>query len=287
MSDMRKKVLGRGLSALFESSAEDERVTGESPLELPTHCIAAGIHQPRRSFPDAEILSLAASIKEKGILQPILVRPHPSQENIYEIVAGERRWRAAKLINLEKIPVIVRDFTTGEALEVGLLENLQRQDLDPIDEAGAYHRLAEEFNHTQDSLARVLGKSRSHIANTLRLLMLPESVQAHLKKGTLSAGHGRALLGCEHPELLAEMIIEKNLNVRQAERLAKQKVPPKDETVSKDPDPEKEILCQHLTDLLGMAVDLVLKGRGGRIVIHFKNPNELDQLLQKLNQGGA
>lgn len=286
MSAVRKHVLGRGLSSLLDISHEEVGEKGvDSSLELSIKNIVPGIHQPRRSFPENELQALSVSIKEKGVLQPILVRVHPQDREKYEIVAGERRWRAAKLINLETIPALIREFSDAEVLEVGLLENLQRQDLDPIDEACGYRRLAEEFKHTQESLSRVMGKSRSHIANTLRLLTLPENVQAYLKNGQLSAGHGRAILGSENPELLAEMIIEKNLNVRQAEILAKQSLT-KDgvETYSKTPDPEKEILSQHLSDLLGVPVDLILKGVGGKVILHFKNPNELDKLLQKFNQ---
>jgi ParB family chromosome partitioning protein len=289
MSEIRKQVLGRGLSSLLGSSDEEEKEGASlSPLDLPIVNIEAGTYQPRQSFPDNELQSLSVSIKEKGILQPIVVRSHPLHEGKYEIVAGERRWRAAKLINLETIPAIVREFSDKEVLEVGLLENLQRQDLDPIDEASGYRRLAEEFNHTQESLSRIVGKSRSHVANTLRLLTLPENVKDYLRKGTLSAGHGRAIMAAEDPEYLAEMIIEKNLNVRQAETLAKQSLSKNDhEGASKAPDPEREIVRQQLSDLLGAPVDLVLKGVGGKIVITFKNPNELDQILQKFNQIGV
>jgi len=289
MSEIKKQALGRGLSSLLGASHEESKeMIPFSALEIPTMNLVAGSYQPRRSFPEAELQALAISIKEKGILQPILVRVHPQREGKYEIIAGERRWRAAKLINLETIPVLIRKFSGGEVLEAGLLENLQRQDLDPIDEASGYRRLAEEFGHTQESLSRIMGKSRSHIANTLRLLTLPENVQTYLKNGNLSAGHGRAILSSESPELLAEMIIEKNLNVRQAETLAKQNLTKNDKEVySRTPDPEKEILRHHLSELLGVPVDLNLKGVGGKIVITFKNPAELDEILQKLNQIGT
>lgn len=288
MSEMKKQVLGRGLSSLLGSSHEEQGGKIESSsLQLPIKNILAGTNQPRRSFSENELRSLSVSIAEKGVLQPILVRSHPQEVGKYEIVAGERRWRAAKLINLETIPALIREFSDGEVLEVGLLENLQRQDLDPIDEASGYHRLAEEFNHTQESLSRIVGKSRSHIANTLRLLTLPETIKTYLKNGQLSAGHGRAIIGAQDPEYLAELIIEKNLNVRQAETLAKQNLYKNDgEVYSKTPDPEKEIMRQHLTDLLGVPVELSLKGVGGKIVLSFKNPTELDELLQKFNQIG-
>jgi ParB family chromosome partitioning protein len=285
MSEIRKQVLGRGLSSLLESSEEAEnQVNKSSHIEIPIRKLEAGLNQPRKFFPEEELKALSLSIQDKGILQPILVRVHPHLFGQYEIVAGERRWRAAELVNLETVPVIIREFSDEEALEVGLLENLQRQDLDPIDEAYGYRRLAEEFNHTQETISRIVGKSRSHIANTLRLLTLPENVQTYLRNGQLSSGHGRAILASENPELLAEMIVEKNLNVRQAETLAKQNLNNKDgESYSKAPDPEKEILRQQLTDILDVPVDLILKGLGGRIIINFKNPNELDKILKKLN----
>ncbi len=288
MSEMKKQVLGRGLSSLLGSSHEEEGEKIEnSSLQLPLKNILAGTNQPRRSFSENELRALSVSIAEKGVLQPILVRTHPQEAGKYEIVAGERRWRAAKLINLETIPALIREFSDGEVLEVGLLENLQRQDLDPIDEASGYHRLAEEFNHTQESLSRIVGKSRSHIANTLRLLTLPETIKTYLKNGQLSAGHGRAIIGAQDPEYLAELIIEKNLNVRQAETLAKQNLYKNaGDVYSKAPDPEKEIMRKHLTDLLGVPVELSLKGVGGKIVLSFKNPTELDELLQKFNQIG-
>lgn len=292
MNEIRKQALGRGLSSLLGEAYEGENEISQlSPIEIPIENIEAGLNQPRQSFPEEELQALSVSIKDKGVMQPILVRVHPSQLGRYEIVAGERRWRAAKLANLSTIPALVRVFTDAEVLEVGLLENLQRQDLNPIDEAAGYQRLSEAFGHTQESLSRLAGKSRSHIANTVRLLTLPASAQTYLKNGQLSAGHGRAILASSHPELLTEMIVEKNLNVRQAETLAKKDLAAtQDGSFLKDPDPEKEIIRQQLTDILGTPVDLVLKGVGGKIIIHFKNPNELDQVMRKLNstekQGG-
>ncbi len=286
MSEIRKQALGRGLSALFEASQEDNEKEDQSfPFALLMENILPGRYQPRHHFPEEELEALASSIQEKGVLQPILVRDHPVEKGKYEIVAGERRWRAAKKAGYKSIPALIKDFSDGEVLEVGLLENIQRQDLNPIEEAEGYRRLAEEFNHTQESLARILGKSRSHIANTLRLLTLPKAIKDHINEGNLSAGHGRALIGAEDPEGLAQMIIEQNLNVRQAELLAKRTLSTENSlNSSQNADPEKEILRSQLTDLLGTPVDLNLKGRGGKIVIPFKNPTELDALLQKLNR---
>lgn len=288
MNEIKKQVLGRGLSSLLGPFYEEEKeTTAASSLEIPMTRIEAGVNQPRHSFSEADLLALSVSIKEKGVLQPILVRSHPEKAGKYEIVAGERRWRAAKLINLEFIPALIGEFSDVETLEVGLLENLQRQDLDPIDEASGYRRLAEEFQHTQETLSRIMGKSRSHIANTLRLLTLPENIQTYLRNGQLSPGHGRAILAAADPEFLAEMIVEKNLSVRQAETFAKQKLTRENSgSYSKIPDPEKEVLRQHFCDLLGFPVELTLKGGGGKLIIPFKNPTELDQLLEKFDQLG-
>jgi ParB family transcriptional regulator, chromosome partitioning protein len=285
MIEMKKQALGRGLSALLDPSDEGDIERGSTPVSiLPMESILPGRFQPRHYFPEEELLALASSIREKGILQPILVRIHPEQREKYEIIAGERRWRAAKKVDLNHIPALIKEFSDVEALEVGLLENIQRQDLNPIEEAEGYRRLADEFNHTQESLSRILGKSRSYIANSVRLLTLPKKVIDYLNEGKLSAGHGRAVLGAEDPELLADMIIERRLNVRQAERLSRRQLT-KEEGISlvRESDPEKEVLQKHLSNLLGAAVDLNLKGMGGKIVISFKNPIELDEIIKKFN----
>jgi ParB family chromosome partitioning protein len=285
MSEFKKQVLGRGLSALFDPS-QPENSNSVFPASLAIGSIIPGINQPRRYFPEEELESLASSIREKGILQPILVRSIPSYgEDAFEIVAGERRWRAAKLAGLSHIPALIKEFTNAEALEVGLLENIQRQDLNPIEEAEGYRRLTEEFNHTQESLAQILGKSRSHIANTLRLLSLSKKIKGYLNEGKLSAGHGRALINADDPEGLADLIVQKNLSVRQAENLSKQKLTSgKSLSSYSQKDPEKEILISHLSSLLGTTVDLNVKGMGGKIIISFKDPAELDLIIQKLNQ---
>lgn len=281
MNDSKKQALGRGLSSLLTSSDSDEKETSP-PSSLPITAILSNPHQPRRLFSDEELEGLAASIQEKGILQPILVRPHPTNAEKYQIVAGERRWRAAHQVGLDELPVIIKNFSDAEALEVGLLENVQRQDLNPIEEAEALRQLAEEFHHTQEYLARILGKSRSHIANTLRLLALPKKVQVYLVEGKLSAGHGRTLVNAEDPERLAKMILEENLSVRQAESYTRQK---RTKTEGEIPqDPEREILQTHLSDLLGTPVDLIFKGKGGKIMISFQNLEALDQLVQRFNQ---
>lgn len=285
MNDIKKQALGRGLSALFNATGEDERENIHTHLiTIPINSISPSLDQPRHYFPEDELLALSASIRERGVLQPILVRVHPKKNGQYEIVAGERRWRAAQRAGLEVIPALVKEYSDSETLEVGLLENIQRQDLNSIEEADAYRRLIEGYGHTQESLAQTLGKSRSHIANTLRLLTLPLSVKIALKKGNLSAGHGRALIGLENAEILAKVIMEKNLSVRQAEELAKKKVP--QDLFKNEPrpqDPEKDVLRHHLSELLGVPVEIQFNGNSGKIMIYFKNPTDLDKIIQKLN----
>lgn len=286
MNEIKKQALGRGLSALFGTTDAEENTAAERPSStLPMADVLPSRHQPRHSFPEEELTELSLSIQAKGVLQPILVRIHPQEKDKYEIVAGERRWRAAQKAGLDRIPALVKSFSDAEALEVGLLENIQRQDLNPIEEAEGYRRLAEDFHHTQDSLSRILGKSRSHLANTLRLLTLPTRVQEYLIEGKLSAGHGRALIGAEDPAGLADLIVRRNLNVRQTEELAKQKLSLRNEGASLPPaETEKEVLRHHLSELLGTPIDLVLKGAGGKIIIPFQDPGELDQILQRLNR---
>lgn len=285
MSEFKRQVLGRGLSALLDQTSSNE-VTQEdiTSHSLPVDTIIPGKNQPRYSFHEEDLESLSLSIQEKGVLQPILVRRLLSQNDKYEIVAGERRWRAAQKAGLSEIPVIIKDFTDREALEVGLLENIQRQDLNPIEEAEGYRRLAEEFNHTQESLSRTLGKSRSHIANTLRLLTLPKKIRDYLTEGKLSSGHGRALVSADDPERLADLILEQGLSVRQTEGLRKPSQARRALSGRRVSDPEKDVLCQHISDLLGTSIDLALKGEGGKIIIPFNDPIELDQILQKFNQ---
>ncbi|MBX9786058.1 MAG: ParB/RepB/Spo0J family partition protein [Alphaproteobacteria bacterium] len=285
MSELKRQVLGRGLSALLDPTSPHEDIREDvSPHTLSVDTLVPGKNQPRYSFPEEDLDSLSLSIQEKGVLQPILVRRLLNQNGKYEIVAGERRWRAAKKAGLSEIPVIIKDFTDREALEVGLLENIQRQDLNPIEEAEGYRRLAEEFNHTQESLSRALGKSRSHIANTLRLLTLPKKIRDYLTEGKLSSSHGRALVSADDPERLADLILEKGLSVRETEDLRKPSSGKKISLRNTPSDPEKEVLCQHISDLLGISIDLTLKGEGGKIIIPFNDPTELDQILQKFNQ---
>ena len=221
----RRSSLGRGLNALFgETAPEDFEPLrkGEQPRHLPIEFVTPGRFQPRRKFDQEAIQSLVDSVRERGILQPLLVRQHPDDGSIFEIIAGERRWRAAQLAGLHQVPVVIRELSDREALEIALIENIQRQDLTALEEAEGYKRLMDEFGHTQEVLAKALGKSRSHIANMLRLLTLPLQVKQLVQDGSLTAGHARALLSVDDPVTTAQQVIEKGLNVRQVEQLVRE-----------------------------------------------------------------
>jgi ParB family transcriptional regulator, chromosome partitioning protein len=286
MEDGRKqgpRGLGRGLSALLDDSElPGAREEGAQRRTLPVAFLKPNRNQPRRRFEEEELKELAQSIREKGVLQPILVRPLKGV-NAYEIVAGERRWRAAQLAKLHEVPVVVRTLTDSEALEIAIVENVQRADLNAIEEAGAYRDLMEQFHYTQDRLAQAVGKSRSHIANTLRLLKLPEPVRLLIAEGKLTAGHARALVGTPDPEALANEIVSGSLSVRQAERKAqapKGRVPRK--VAPKDAD--TRALEQGLSNALGMTVEIEHKGEaGGQVNIHYLSLEQLDEICRRLN----
>ena len=220
----KKRGLGRGLSALMadvSEPVEDDASQARGDQQVPIERIHPNPNQPRKRFESAPLDDLVASIKEKGVLQPLIVRPSPRQQGDYEIVAGERRWRASQRVPLHEVPVIVREFDDTEVLEVAIIENIQRADLNPVDEAAGYRQLMDRFGHTQDQLATALGKSRSHIANLLRLLSLPDAVQRLMVEGQLSAGHARTLVGQDDAEAIARKIVKDGLSVRDAEKLAK------------------------------------------------------------------
>ena len=228
MSNSKPKGLGRGLSALLSNiesntnvSADIKSIPVSAEKNIPIEKIHANPDQPRRNFTPSDLENLANSIRTKGLIQPLIVRQHPKKENEFEIVAGERRWRASQMAQLHEIPVIIREFSDIEVLEVAIIENIQREDLNPIDEASGYHQLMERFGRTQEQMAQALGKSRSYIANLLRLLNLPSDVQTHLKAGKLTTGHARALITIENASELAQIIISKGLSVRDTEKLVK------------------------------------------------------------------
>ena len=289
--------LGRGLAALFGEEGEDYaaldklRATKDVPIEQ----LHPNPWQPRRSFDEAAAQELAESVKANGLLQPILVRRHPQRSGEFEIVAGERRWRAAQLARLHEVPVVIRDLSDGQSLEMALVENVQRQDLEALEEAEAYQRLIEEFSHSQEDVARVVGKSRSHVANTLRLLTLPEPVKAMLADHRISAGHARAVLGARNPEAVARKVVAQGLNVRQTERLAKARRAPegtgkassdsgsaaRDTGQAKDPD--TKTLERDLSARLGLKVTIDIHGRGGCLSVHYETLEQLDDLLHRLD----
>jgi ParB family chromosome partitioning protein len=255
-------------------------------LHVPVELLYPGRLQPRRRISEASLEDLSRSIAEKGILQPILVRRHPNDPNSYEIIAGERRWRAAQMVPVHTVPVVVREFSDREALEIALIENLQRQDLSPLEEAEGYRRLLEEFAHSQDDLAQSVGKSRSHVANTMRLLGLPEPVKEMLDQGRLSAGHARALIGASDPVALAEIVVKRGLNVRQTEQLAKLEgsgAPPASAPGAKDAD--TLALERDLGNLLGLAVEIKLRRKGGALVLNYTSLEQLDDILHRLSHG--
>jgi len=279
----KRRQLGRGLNALFGDETADyaelDRVRGTKPV--PIEFLQPGQFQPRRHFDEEEISGLVESIRANGILQPILVRRLPESPDRFEIVAGERRWRAAQKAALHEVPVIVKDLDDGDALEIALVENLQRQDLAPLEEAEAYRRLMDDFGNTQEDLARRLGKSRSHIANTVRLLELPGPVKNLMEEGKLSAGHARALLGAKDAEGLAHRIVARGLNVRQAEALARGGKEGKRKAAGKDAD--TKALEAEVSNLLGLKVTINHRGAGGVVMIGYHTLEQLDELLRRLS----
>ena len=282
----KKPHLGRGLSALLGADAEAV-LEPSAQRNVPIEYLHPGKYQPRGKFDESELKELAQSIRENGVLQPILVRADRNRGGL-EIVAGERRWRAAQLAQLHEVPVIERTFDDREALEIALVENVQREDLTPIEEADAYGRLMTEFRYTQEVLSEKIGKSRSSIANLLRLRDLPAMVRVMLGDGRLSEGHGRALLGALDPEGMANEIVAKGLNVRQVEDLVKrEKKRPKfrsPKTAAKSTkDADTRALEHDLSLKLGLKVEIEFDGKGGRVVLHYTSLDQLDGVVEKLN----
>lgn len=287
----RRRNLGRGLSALLGNEEEDyaQLDSVRANKTVPISQVRPGRFQPRRNFAADDMEALVASVREKGVLQPILVRRDPDDPNSFEIIAGERRWRAAQEARLHEIPVLIKDLTDGDALEVALIENIQRQDLSPLEEAEGYRRLMTEFTHTQEDLARVIGKSRSHVANMLRLLGLPDDVKALLDRGDLTAGHARALLNAENPQALAARVVAGGLNVRQTEQLVQASKGPSGETrpaSSARPAKDTDTLAleRELSTRLGLVVSIQNRGKTGEMVIRYRTLEQLDEVVQRLSQ---
>lgn len=291
----RKRGLGRGLSALMSDVAETEKTTSAGPSAaerlIPIEQIAPNPDQPRKRFAEGDLDDLAASIREKGVIQPLIVRA--VGDDRYEIVAGERRWRASQMAKLHELPVVVRDFTDVEVLEVAIIENIQRADLNPIEEAAGYRQLMDRFGHTQEKMAEALGKSRSHIANLLRLLNLPEAVLELVRKGALSSGHARALIPADDPLKLAQMIVKGGLSVRAAEALVKKQTTgaentfatPETKPTKEAKDADTKALEGDLSATLGMKVVLSHKPgqESGQMTLHYTSLDDLDELCRILS----
>jgi ParB family chromosome partitioning protein len=283
--------LGRGLAALMgDVGAESltERPRGQK--KIPTSSLQPNPRNPRRVFSDAELDELAASLRERGIIQPIVARPMRGLPDAYEIIAGERRWRAAQRATLHEVPVVIIEATDAEALQLAVIENVQRTDLNPLEEAEGYRALIRDFSHSQDDVARMVGKSRSHVANTLRLQTLPDRVRDHIHAGRLSAGQARALVGHHDAERLAEEIVARGLNVRQVEGIAR-------ETGKKSGRQQKSghkvhavknadtlALEKRLSDALGLAVSVDNRSRGGSLTIRYRSLDQLDEVVRRLER---
>jgi ParB family chromosome partitioning protein len=286
--DLSRKRLGRGLAALIgemDKPANPAQQSAPSDRRVPIEFISPNPRNPRRRFAEVDLADLASSIREHGIVQPIVVRP--SQDGRFEIIAGERRWRAAQQAGVAQIPVIVRDVDDRVALEIAIIENVQRSDLNPVEEAAGYHSLIEEHHYTQADLAQVIGKSRSHVANTLRLLKLPQDVRQMLTDGALSAGHARTLVTAENPMALAQRIVAEGLSVRQAEALAQApEGKPAPERKSREAPREKDAdtmaLEKLLSDATGLGVAINHKSGGGELRISYSSLEQLDDLCRRL-----
>jgi ParB family transcriptional regulator, chromosome partitioning protein len=287
--DAARSRLGRGLAALIgdvgtESSAERPR----GQRRVATSSLRPNARNPRRLFSDTELDELTASLRERGMIQPIVARPVRGAPDAFEIIAGERRWRAAQRAGLHEVPVVIIEATDEESLQLAIIENVQRADLNPLEEAEGYRALVEDYNHTQDDIAKMVGKSRSHVANTLRLLKLPPSIRGYIFKGKLDAGHARMLIGQPNAEKLAEEIVARGLNVRQVEEIARQessrngKPHPRKGSAEKSTD--TLALEKRLSDALGLVVNIDARGERGTVSIRYRNLDQLDDLAQRLEK---
>lgn len=289
MANEPKRNLGRGLSALLgedETAGASSAGKGAASRTLRVDQLHPSRFQPRQNFPEDEMKALVESVVAQGILQPLLVRPHPEIAGAFEILAGERRWRAAQRARLHDVPVLVKEIADREALEIALVENIQRQDLTPLEEALGYKRLIDEFGRSHEALAMALGKSRSHVANMLRLLTLPDEVKAMLADGRLTMGHARTLVGSADALERAREIVQGGLSVREAERRAKRGGATAGKDASKAPrrSPDIVSLERELANLLGLKTALAYDGKSGTLTIHYKSLDQLDDVLKKLRR---
>ena len=291
MADDPRRRLGRGLATLLGDAASDVTpARARGPRRAPIEFLKPNPRNPRTQFREADLADLTASIREKGIIQPIVVRTVAGVENVYEIIAGERRWRAAQAAGLIDVPVVIQEADDKEALELAIIENVQRADLNAIEEAKGYERLAAEFGYSQSEIAKIIGKSRAHVANTLRLLNLPEATRKLLSDGAISAGHGRALLAVDHPDAVARRIVEEGLTVRDIESLGKAPRAPETKSAKSpaakpaaEKDADTRAMEKLLSDALGMKVAIHHQGEGGGISVRYETLDQFDALCRLLS----
>jgi ParB family transcriptional regulator, chromosome partitioning protein len=294
MAEKSGSRLGRGLASLIGDvggeTAQPERPRNNR--KVPIEFLKPNPRNPRRTFSDAELGELAASVRQHGVIQPIVVRPVKGAQDRYEIIAGERRWRAAQLASLHEVPIVPIEVSDSDALEIMIIENVQREDLNAMEEAQGYHALADEFKRSQEDIAKEVGKSRSHVANMMRLTKLPAEVQTFIANGQLSAGHARALIGVPDPVAAAKRIVEEGLNVRQTEALAHEEGVPERKPQkarggsSKAKDPDTIALEKRVSDALGLSVTVSHRDPGGSVQISYRNLEQLDEVMRRLAKGG-
>ena len=291
--DPTRSRLGRGLAALIGDMAAETSVDRpRGQRRLPTASLQPNPRNPRRVFANAELDELVASLRERGIIQPIIARPVQGAADLYEIIAGERRWRAAQRAGLHEVPVVIIEASDAEALQLAIIENVQRADLNPLEEAEGYRALMEEFGNSQDEIARIVGKSRSHVANTLRLLKLPETIKSYIHAGKLSAGHARMLIGQPNAERLAEEVVARGLNVRQVESIAREaaekggKTRGANRALGRGAGKNANLIAleKRISDALGLAVSIDERKRGGTLTIRYRSLEQLDDVLRRLEK---
>jgi len=289
--DHARSRLGRGLAALIGDMAAETSVDRpRGQRRLPTAALRPNPRNPRRAFPNAELDELVASLRERGIIQPIVARPVQGATDVYEIIAGERRWRAAQRAGLHEVPVVIIEANDAEALQLAIIENVQRADLNPLEEAEGYRALIEEFGNSQDEIAKIVGKSRSHVANTLRLLKLPEAIKSYIHAGKLFAGHARMLIGQPDAERLAEEIVAHGLNVRQVENLAREAAERGAKSRARaarrgaGKNSNLVALEKRISDALGLAISIKEAKRGGVLTIRYRSLDQLDDVIRRLEK---
>jgi ParB family transcriptional regulator, chromosome partitioning protein len=290
MADEARSRLGRGLASLIgDVGGEAAKERPRNQRKVPIEFIKPNPRNPRREFHEAELAELADSIRQHGVIQPIVVRAIKGAQDRFEIIAGERRWRASQIAGLHEVPVVPVEVSDSDALEIAIIENVQRENLNAMEEAQGYHALADEFKRSQEDIAKIVGKSRSHVANMMRLTKLPADVQAYIAAGKLSAGHARALIGVPDPGAAARRIVEEGLNVRQAEALAHEEgVPvrkvqkPRSSGGLKIKDADTVALEKRVSDALGLAVTVDHRDPGGTVVIRYRDLEQLDGVIERL-----